>query len=117
MTAITQQKLIPRYQDKTIINPGSRRSALTRIMDITELNALLELSKERIPITLTKLRKLIAGNDDQLYDKDTIVKSEKYEFSKGKYITVITEAYNKAKHTCELKSTNAHLPLPRTDRG
>ena len=110
----TEQKLIPRYQDKIIINPGSRRSPITKIMDITELNSLLDLNKERIPTTLTKLRKLIAGNDGGLYDEDMIVTSEKYEFTKNKYITKIKESYNKAKYTCELKSTTATLPRPTT---
>ena len=108
----TQQKLIARYQDKIIINPRERKEPVSIKMDITDLNAILSLNKARIPTIITKLRKMRSESDNQIYNQSEIVKSEKYEFSKGILITKINEQYTKAKSTCEQKSNTASLPRP-----
>ena len=108
----TDQRLIKRYAEKKIINPSSMKSPITSILDITEYNALLELTKLRIPVMLSKLRARIQKNDNKIYNQTMLVKSEMYEFSKGKFIANIKAPYKKVKQTCESMSMNARLPTP-----
>ena len=114
MIAIAEMKMVPRYTDKKIINPSILHNPTTSIEDMTSFNSLMNITILRIPTILAELRAKISTADNTLYETKNTIDSERYEFSRGRQITTIKQEYQKAKHFCEEKTTNAGVPTPKT---